>query len=147
MNELQEIFFQNIEEKCHGIYKQKAYMHSLKVCALAQKLALDQGLDIEIAGIMGLFHDYSQFIRHSSFQHASISSELTKDILMNQGFDEEKIDIIVKAIAHHSDKDVIDDVYSEILKDADVLAQYFTEPERIYKESYQKRLKKYLDVK
>ena len=52
--------------------------------------------------------------------------------------------IIQQAIAKHSEKDKMDDVYSEILKDADVLAQYFAEPDIVMSDANQKRLKKYL---
>lgn len=144
MNDLQDIFFKNIEDKCYGIYKKKAYFHSLQVSAICQKLALEKNLNIEIAGIMGLFHDYSQFINHNSFHHALISSQMVKDILIEQQISENDIQIITHAIACHSNKEDIDDEYSEILKDADVLAQYFSEPDCIFNESYQKRLKKYL---
>lgn len=144
MNDLQDIFFKTIEEKCHGIYKKKAYFHSLQVSILCQKLALEKNLNIEIAGIMGLFHDYSQFINHSSFHHAFISSQMVKDILKEQHIQDDDIQIITHAIACHSNKDTIDDEYSEILKDADVLVQYLNEPDCLFKESYQKRLNKYL---
>ena len=55
--------------------------------------------------------------------------------------------IIQQAIARHSEKDKIDDAYSEILKDADVLAQYFAETDIVLSDEGQKRLKKYLPEK
>ncbi|WP_028043105.1 HD domain-containing protein [Candidatus Stoquefichus massiliensis] len=139
---LKNIFFQNIEEKCHGIYKQKAYFHSLSVSTLCQKLALEKDLDIELAAIIGLFHDYAQFIHHSSFDHAKRSSEMVVPLLDN--FNDNERQMIIQAIAHHSDKTRIDDQYSEILKDADVLAQYFAEPDIILKADSQKRLNQYI---
>ena len=45
------------------------------------------------------------------------------------------------------EKDKVDDVYSEILKDADVLAQYFAETDIVLSDEGQKRLKKYLPEK
>ena len=93
---------------------------------------------------MGLFHDYSQFINHTSFHHAKISSEMTHQLLLETDMDEEDIVIIVNAIAKHSNKDCIDDDYSELLKDADVLAQYLAEPDIIFDKHSQERLKKYL---
>ena len=139
---LKNIFFQNIEEKCHGIYKQKAYFHSLSVSTLCQKLALEKDLNIELAAIIGLFHDYAQFIHHSSFDHAKRSSEMVVPLLDN--FNDNERQMIIQAIAHHSDKTRIDDQYSEILKDADVLAQYFAEPDIILKVDSQKRLNQYI---
>lgn len=139
---LKDYFFVHIDEHCHGMYKQKALLHSIQVSVLCQKLALDQHLDIELAGIMGLFHDYIQFTQHTSFQHGPRCSEWISSIL-NEFQDNEKL-IIQQAIAKHSEKDKMDDVYSEILKDADVLAQYFAEPDMIMSDTNQKRLKKYL---
>jgi len=142
--QLKEVFYINIEEKCHGIYKRRAYFHSIQVCSLCQKMALDQNLNLEIAGIMGLFHDYSQFINHSSFQHAHQSAEMLEKLFQETSLDQLEQHIILTAIRNHSDKERIDDVYSEILKDADVLAQYLEEPDRVFKVAYQQRLKKYL---
>ncbi len=139
---LRTLFYQEIENHCHGIYKQKAYFHSLQVCSLTQKLALEKHLDIEIAGIIGLFHDYAQFINHSSFDHANRSSQMMIPLLKD--FSEEEKNIIINAIKNHSDKERIDDVYSEILKDADVLAQYFMKPKQIFKPASKKRLDLYI---
>ena len=142
--ELKEIFYQTIEDQCHGIYKQKAYFHSLQVSALCKKFALEKNLNIELASIIGLFHDYASFIHHSSFNHALRSAEMIKPLLHN--FSQKECDIIIESIANHSDKDRIDDIYSELLKDADVLAQYLEEPDMIMKKDYQDRLKKYLPI-
>ena len=139
---LKNYFFVHIDEHCHGIYKQKALLHSIQVSALSQKLALEQHLDIELAGIMGLFHDYIQFTQHSSFQHGPRCSEWIGSILND--YQDDEIKIIQQAISRHRKKNKKDDVYSEILKDADVLAQYFAEPDIIMSDANQKRLKKYL---
>ena len=139
---LKDYFFVHIDEHCHGMYKQKALLHSIQVSVLCQKLALKQHLDIELAGIMGLFHDYIQFTQYTSFQHGPRCSEWISSIL-NEFQDDEKM-IIQQAIAKHREKDKMDDVYREILKDADVLAQYFAEPDMIMSNTNQKRLKKYL---
>lgn len=144
MNELQDIFFKKIEEHTYGIYKKKAFFHSVQVSAICQKMALERNLDIEIAGIMGLFHDYSQFIRHNSFEHAHYSALMTMEILDQCHYPKEKAAIIINAISCHSDKEHVDDEYSEILKDADVLAQYMSEPDAVFKKSYQKRILKYI---
>ena len=122
---LKDYFFTHIEEQCHGIYKQKALLHSIQVSTLCQKLALEHHLDVELAGIIGLFHDYIQFTQHSSFQHGLRCSEWISSIL----------------------SEFHDDAYSEILKDADVLAQYFAETDIVLSDEGQKRLKKYLPEK
>lgn len=139
---LKNIFYKSIEEKSHGMYKKEAYFHSLKVSAICQYLALQLDLDIELAGIIGLYHDYSTYINQTSFDHATHSSLLIKEILTQLQWSHESIEVIVAAIKNHSHKERIDDVYSELIKNADVLAQYLEEPNKQFNEDYQKRLKK-----
>lgn len=139
---LQNIFFETITQHCHGDYQQRAFFHSISVSTLCQKIALQQHLDIEIAGIIGLFHDYAQFIHHSSFQHALRSSEMIIPFLDAFSFNEKTI--IQTAIRHHSNKEHIHDSYSELLKDADLLAQYFAEPDIVFAPQHFKRIQKYL---
>lgn len=141
---LKDIFYKNIEEKSHGMYKKEAYFHSLQVSAICQYLAYQNNLDSELAGIIGLFHDYSTYINQTSFDHANRSSELMKDILIKTQFQDDEINIIVTAIKNHSYKDKRDDEYSELIKDADVLTQYLQEPLTQFNQDYQIRLKKYL---
>lgn len=139
---LKDYFFMQIDEKCHGMYKQRVLLHSIQVSTLCQKLALEKHLNVELAGIMGLFHDYIQFTQHSSFQHGVRCKEWIENIL--DDFSQEEKQIIQQAIGHHSEKDKLHDLYSEILKDADVLAQYFAEMDMVLSDTNQKRIKKYL---
>ena len=139
---LKDVFYQNIEDQCFGIYKQKAYFHSIQVCTLCQIYASERQLDIELASIIGLFHDYGQYIRHSSFQHAQISSEMTLKLLEDYDFYKQEKEIISKAIRLHSDKHRIDDDYSELIKDADVMAKYYEDPDYVFKEDERKRIEK-----
>ncbi|MEG0276612.1 MAG: HD domain-containing protein [Coprobacillus sp.] len=141
---LKDIFYKTIEDKSHGMYKKESYFHSIQVSTICQYLANKQKLDIEIAGIIGLFHDYSTYISQTSFDHAHRSSLLVEDILKELQCDEQDIKIIITAIKNHSDKNRIDDCYSELIKDADVLAQYLQEPSKQFNEDYQTRLKNYL---
>ena len=144
MNEFEKmknLFFQTIEEKCFGEYKNKAYFHSLSTCTLCQKLAIERNLDLEIAAIIGLMHDIGQYISHSSYKHAFKSKEFVTCHLSN---DYQNKSIVLNAIENHSDKEHIHDAYSELLKDADLLSQYFAEPERIFPTIQQNRIQKSL---
>lgn len=144
MNEFEKmkiLFFQTIEEKCFGEYKAKAYFHSLSTCTLCQKLAIERELDLEIASIIGLMHDIGQYISHSSFNHAIVSKEF---VACHLSQDHNKKAIILNAIENHSDKEHIHDDYCELLKDADLLAQYFEEPNRIFPTLQNQRIQKSL---
>ena len=141
---LKEHFFKTLEKSTAGIYKQKAYFHSIQVAQISMLLAGERHLDLELSAIIGLFHDYSQFIRLSSFNHAKYSSEMVEELLAQYPFSEEEINIIVTAIKNHSDKEQIHDEYSELIKDADLLVKYYDDPATVFKPIEEKRIKKHL---
>lgn len=141
---LKEQFFKTLEKSTAGIYKQKAYFHSIQVSQICMMLAHERDLDVELSAIIGLFHDYSQFIRLSSFNHAKYSSEMVLELLKQYPFTDEEINIIVNAIKNHSDKDVKHDNYSELIKDADLLVKYYDDPSTIFKPYEETRIKNYI---
>ena len=141
--QLKDYFYKTLEKSTAGIYKQKAYFHSIQVAQIMMMLSKERNLDLELSAIIGLFHDYAQFIRLSSFNHAKYSSEMTLDILQQYAFNDDEINIIVTAIKNHSDKDVIHDAYSEMIKDADLLVKYYDDPSTIFKPYEQTRISKY----
>lgn len=141
---LKDVFFKTLEKSSSGIYKQKAYFHSIQVTQICMMLSKERHLDIELCAIIGLFHDYSQFIRLSSFNHAKYSSEMIYELLLQYPFTEEEINIIVTAIKNHSDKENIHDDYSELIKDADLLVKYYDDPLTVFKPYEEKRIKKYI---
>lgn len=141
---LKDIFFQTIEDKCYGMYKEKAFFHSLQVCTLCQVYAQKLNLNIELASIIGLFHDFSFYINHSSFQHGQRSSEMLKKYLID--FTDEEIQMITNAIAHHSEKELTHDMYSELIKNMDLLAKYYEDPQTVFKDYEQNRIQKMLSL-
>ena len=143
---LKDQFFKTLEKSTAGIYKQKAYFHSIQVAQISMMLAEKRNLDLELSAIIGLFHDYAQFVRLSSFNHAKYSSEMVLELLQQYPFTDEEINIIITAIKNHSDKDMKHDAYSELIKDADLLVKYYDDPSTIFKSHEQERIKKYLNV-
>lgn len=146
MNQLQtikDILYKDLEDKCFGYKKKNAYDHLFGVSSLCGILALKRNLDIEIACIIGLLHDYSTYITGTSFDHANRSALMVKKILENSNlFTIEEINIIVTAIKNHSSKDQIDDDYSELIKDADAMHQYLQEKDKVFSNDYQNRINK-----
>lgn len=138
---LKDQFFKTLEKSTAGIYKQKAYFHSIQVAQISMMLAEKRNLDLELSAIIGLFHDYAQFVRLSSFNHAKYSSEMVLELLQQYPFTDEEINIIVRAIKNHSDKDMKHDAYSELIKDADLLVKYYDDPSTIFKPHEQDRIK------
>jgi Predicted HD superfamily hydrolase len=142
LDEIKEILYKELEGKCFGYKKKNGYDHLFGTSAICALLAYQRHLDLDIASIIGLFHDYSTYVTGNSFKHALRSSELVKKILIESDFfNEEEISIIVTAISNHSQKGIIQDEYSELIKDADVLHQYFQQTNAVFSEDYNRRLK------
>ena len=57
----------------------------------------------------------------------------------------EDLNIICNAIKNHSDKHLIHDDYSELLKDADILASYYESKDNVIKDEHYQRIKKYIE--
>lgn len=90
-------------------------------CAL---LALKRGLNIDLALVMGLLHDVYSYRTGVLSLHSQNGAEMVrvafKYTLKDFFTDVEQV-LIMSAIYHHSDKDIIHDEYDELLRDGDVL--------------------------
>lgn len=126
MNRYEDILqrlFTLLEGKAHGFYKRNAYHHLIQTATLAMVLAKKRQLDVPLCGIIGLLHDLSIPLDMNTFNHANRSSEAANRLLDESGlFSDEEKKLILAAIAHHSSKELIQDPYSELIKDADVWA-------------------------
>lgn len=83
-----------LDEKSHGYYKREAIAHMFQVETLCLLLAKERNLDEELCAIIGLLHDIAVPIYSSSFQHATRSSKLAKELL-DPIFSEEEKNIII----------------------------------------------------
>lgn len=138
---IKESIFEILESKSHGNKKIEAYIHLSNVTQLCMILANIRKLDVELAAIIGICHDIAIYQNHSHFDHANRSSFIAKQLLEKTDlFTKEQIDLICHAIACHSNKDVVDDVYSELIKDADLYSQYLQEMDAIYSKTKEKRI-------
>lgn len=138
-----EIVFTNLEQKCFGIKKIQGYQHLLGVSTLMMILAKKRGLDSELSSCIGILHDYATYYNTTSFNHATQSSILVTSLLEKTNlFTKQEIDCIIHAINKHSNKDTIDDVYSELIKDADSYQQYLMEPSQRFSVAKQQRINK-----
>lgn len=144
--DVKEVLYKDLENKCYGKQKFDAFDHLSGVSSLSAYLANQRHLNEELASIIGLLHDCSTYLTGTSFDHASRSSDIARKILNELHlFDRFEINIICNAIRNHSDKDKLHDEYSELIKDADVLHQYFNEMDAILSLEYQKRLNNLLN--
>lgn len=140
--------YQILTTDCFGNKRKQGLEHLYSVSALIQLLAMQNNLDIEIAATIGILHDIATYKLNSSFDHANRSSIIAKDLLSQDNlYQDDEIAIIVTAIKNHSNKERVDDLYSELIKNADLLVQYLKEPAAILSDEKQKRLSQILESK
>jgi len=99
------------------------YVHLYSVSQFCSLLALKRNLNAEIAAICGILHDIYPVLTGSYENHGIKGAKKAKKILSKLNlYSDEEISIITNAISRHSDKDIIQDPYDEILKDGDVMS-------------------------
>jgi len=100
------------------------HMHA--VSKFSAMLALKRNLNPEIATIIGLLHDIHTLITDDHIDHAALGAIKAAEILNELNIvTAEESEIICNAVKNHSSKGAVDDAYSELVKDADVLTHYF----------------------
>ena len=146
MNQTQVVqaYIQNIFDQIDNpLTRHAAFRHTYGVAQNCALLAHQRGLDPELSTVMGLLHDLYSFQTGISTLHAPNGSEMVRVLLKKDFKDlfsaEEQL-LIKSAIYHHSDKDLVHDEYDELLKDADLLQLYLTNP--VLDSRYKKRISK-----
>lgn len=130
-----------LNNECFGNKRRDGLEHLFNVANMANFLALKENLDNELAAIIGILHDLATYKYNNNFDHANLSSVLAQSILIESKlFNEKEINTIVTAIKNHSCKEQIDDQYSELIKNADLLVQHLYEPDAILSPAKQQRL-------
>ncbi len=132
-----------IQERIDGVIEREdreipmvwSVMHMHTSAQLAKLLALKRGLDPELAGLVCAFHDIYTLLTGKRKEHgtrgASYVREIASEYNTRWGSDigsikRDEIELIVQAIARHSDKTKIhDEPYTELLKDIDSLDPFF----------------------
>jgi len=108
-----------------------AYIHLYGTSQFASMLAIKRRADVTVAATAAMLHDIASYACNvSEADHAKRSAEIAQEMLTDSKlFQEDEIKLIMHAISVHSDKQTKDDnVYAEILKDADVMSHYFYNP-------------------
>lgn len=121
-----------IEQMASSEERKLAYVHLYGTSMFAGMLANLRHLDGELCQIMAMLHDLAVYASNPpQKKHAQKGAELAEQLLKKEGsFTAAQIQLIIHAIAVHSDKQLKDDSpYAELLKDADVLAHYFYNPQ------------------
>ena len=105
------------------------YVHLYSVSQMCALLAKKRQQNVELAAIAGLLHDIYAYQTGSRKDHAHQGAAAARKILQELNlFSEEEINMISQAIYRHSDKDVVDSPFDEVLKDADALQHFLIMP-------------------
>lgn len=96
--------------------------HSSGCVQIARILAQKRGLDMSLAETASLLHDIYVIVHGKYADHAKLGAPIARKMLeQTGGFSKKQIDTIVRAVAHHSEKEIYsNDPYIELVKDVDV---------------------------
>ncbi|MDR0312507.1 MAG: HD domain-containing protein [Treponema sp.] len=121
------------------------YVHLYGVSHFCTLLALRRNLNVELATTCGMLHDIYPVLYGSYENHGIKGAEQAEKILRATNlYNDDEISIITNAISRHSDKDIIQDPYDEVLKDGDVMSHCLYNTDLPVNEKEIKRLKKIL---
>jgi uncharacterized protein len=99
------------------------YVHLYGVSHFCTLLAFKRDLNVELAATCGMLHDIYPVLYGSYKNHGKKGAEQAEKILRATNlYSDNEISIITNAISRHSDKDIIQDPYDEVLKDGDVMS-------------------------
>ncbi|MFR1724042.1 HD domain-containing protein [Emergencia timonensis] len=111
-------------------------IHMASSARCAWLLAMQRGVEPELAACAAAVHDYGRILTGKQKNHAEEGYEPVKAFLTETGiFNEEEIEIIALAVKNHSLKTETGSPIEEIVKDADVIDCYqygcpFDRPEK-----------------
>ena len=123
-----------VSERDETLDWERLHMASSARCAWL--LAMQRGVEPELAACAAAVHDYGRILTGKQKNHAEAGYEPVKVFLREAGiFDEEEIEIIALAVKNHSLKTEVGSPIEEIVKDADVIDCYqygapFDRPEK-----------------
>ncbi|MBR5001239.1 MAG: HD domain-containing protein, partial [Firmicutes bacterium] len=97
-------------------------IHLASSARIAKDMAVQRGVNPELAAIATALHDMGRIVTGKQKDHAHQGSEPARKLLEQLNlFTEEEIQLLTAAVYNHSDKDYIGTDIEEIVKDADVV--------------------------
>ncbi|MGF6375706.1 uncharacterized protein M2140_000755 [Clostridiales Family XIII bacterium PM5-7] len=111
-------------------------IHMASSARTAWLLALERGVEPELAACAAAIHDFGRILTGKQNGHAEAGYEPVKAFLAELDmFNEEEIELMATAVRNHSSKTEVGSPIEEIVKDADVIDCYqygqpFDRPEK-----------------
>ena len=123
LKELRKVVGNKLRESIKDAEKlEKAYAHLYGVSLAATVIAERRGENSELVSMSAMLHDIAAYVNGTYDDHAHRGADMAREILLRNALaDPKEIDCICSAIYHHDDKELIDEPFDEVLKDADVM--------------------------
>ena len=136
LKELRKVVGDKLRESITDAEKlEKAYAHLYGVSLAATVIAEKRGENSELASMSAMLHDIAAYVNGTYDDHAHRGADLAREILLRNALATPKeIDQICSAIYHHDDKQLTDEPFDEVLKDADVMHHTFDDLSKPVKE-------------
>lgn len=116
----------NDEYEKDRIFCRHGMQHLLDVARIGYIMSLEKELRIDKSMIYAtaLLHDVGRWKQYKDGEpHEVVGVELSKDILLQSGYNSEEIAIILEAIGNHRKKDNIEGSLSDIISKSDKLSR------------------------
>lgn len=123
--------------------RNSAVAHLYATSLAATIIAKKRGLNPETASMAAMLHDLYAYRTGSYDDHAHKGAALAREILSGLKLtDEAETEMICSAVYHHDDKQEVDGLLDEVLKDADVIHHCMNDLSKPVKEKEKARFEK-----
>ena len=141
---IEEKIYNEVKRRCElpsNAYGIGAWDHHIRlVYELAKKHAKEYGADEEIVSLAALLHDIASVTDVSyTEEHHIVGAKIAEDILLQEGYPQEKIELIKTCILNHRGSRLVENTSPEeiCIADSDAMAHFYSIPSllsMVYKE-------------
>ena len=132
---IEEKMYDEVKRRCElptNVYGIGAWDHHIKIVyELAKKYADGYNANLEIVAIAALLHDIASVTDESyTEEHHIIGAKIAEELLLNENYSIEKIDLIKKCILNHRGSRLVEKTSPEeiCLADSDAMAHFYSIP-------------------
>ncbi len=135
MNSIESKIYEEVKSRClspNNAYGIGAWDHHIKlVYELAKNNAESYGADKEVVALAALLHDIAS-VTNKDFteEHHIIGATIAKELLMEENYPKDKIELIQKCVFNHRGSKLMDKNTPEeiCIADADAMAHFYSVP-------------------
>lgn len=132
---IEEKMYEEVKRRCEqptNVYGIGAWDHHIKIVyELAKKHSNEYGANTEIVSIAALLHDIASVTDVSyTEEHHTIGADIAEQLLLDENYPREKINIIKKCILNHRGSRLAEKTTPEeiCIADSDAMAHFYSIP-------------------